>query len=120
MTHFKATHEPFDYPERYANKYKNQEIPEPESLYDFEPKTNGRSFIGQKLDILRGRWEKGSEQIAAGKYSRYPGLPFSTKGMDKIQARKKTYQKFVKDFMRCGASIDDNIGKLIRFLKDFY
>ena len=52
MTHFKATHEPFDYPERFNDLYKNIEIPEPASLYDFSPKTTGRSFKGQKLETL--------------------------------------------------------------------
>ncbi|MBU1822183.1 MAG: DUF4976 domain-containing protein, partial [Bacteroidetes bacterium] len=34
-----------------------------------------------------------------------------------LAARKKTYQKFVKDFLRAGAAIDDNIGKLIEHLR---
>ena len=52
MVHFKATHEPFDYPRRNASMYMDHEIPEPESLYDFGPANNGRTFTGQKLDIL--------------------------------------------------------------------
>jgi len=43
-------------------------------------------------------------------------LPFTTEGLDSIQARKKIYQKFVKDFLRCGAAIDENIGKLLDYL----
>ena len=46
MTHFKATHEPFEYPERLKDLYKDMEMPEPASLYDFGPETNGRSFTG--------------------------------------------------------------------------
>jgi len=44
MTQFKATHEPFDYPERYSNLNQTIELPMPESLFDFDPKTNNRSF----------------------------------------------------------------------------
>lgn len=40
-----------------------------------------------------------------------------TKNMDSISARKATYQKFVKDFLRSGAAIDDNIGKLLDYLE---
>ena len=47
MTHFKATHEPFDYPERNKNFLKGITIPEPESLYDFLPSKSNRSFEGQ-------------------------------------------------------------------------
>jgi len=115
MCHFKATHEPFDYPDRYRTLNENAEIPEPESLYDFGPETNGRSFPGQVLDILAERWRRASENSGEGR-SRYPGLPFSTEGMDREQARKATYQKLVKDVMRGGAAIDNNIGKLLGFL----
>ena len=34
-----------------------------------------------------------------------------------MEARKKIYQKFVHDFLRAGAAIDDNIGKLIDYLQ---
>jgi arylsulfatase A-like enzyme len=37
--------------------------------------------------------------------------------MDSLTARKQVYQKFVKDFMRSGAAIDDNIGKLLDYLE---
>ena len=49
MCHFKATHEPFDYPDRYKDLYKDDTIPEPATLYDFGPATTGRTFEGQVL-----------------------------------------------------------------------
>ena len=116
MTHFKATHEPFDFPERYNDLYKNIEIPEPASLLDFGAETTGRSFVGQKLENLSLRWETASADPEAW-WCDYPELPFSTQGLDSINARKKAYQKLVKDFMRSGAAIDDNIGKLLDYLE---
>ncbi|MGI9543957.1 MAG: sulfatase-like hydrolase/transferase, partial [Cyclobacteriaceae bacterium] len=116
MTHFKATHEPFDYPERHKDLYIDQDIPEPASLYDFSPETTGRSFIGQKLENLGWRWEQATAKPDEW-WTRYPGMPFSLEGLDSLQARKKIYQKFVKDFMRCGAAIDDNIGRLLDYLE---
>ena len=116
MTHFKATHEPFDYPERLKDLYKEEEIPEPASLFDFSPETNGRSYIGQKLGILGERWVQATKKPKKG-WTRYPGLPFSLEGLDSIAARKKIYQKFVKDFMRCGAAIDENIGRILDYLE---
>ena len=112
MTHFKATHEPFDYPERFKDLFVNDTLPEPISLMDFDPKQSGRSFEGQILEILAERW-----RIATKKdMDRYPGLPFDTEGLNAEQIRKKTYQKFVKDFLRCAAAIDDNIGKMLDYL----
>lgn len=116
MTHFKATHEPFDYPERYNDLYKDVEIPEPASLFDYSPKTTGRSFIGQKLENLGWRYEQASNDPEKW-WCKYPGLPFYTKDLDSITARKQIYQKFVKDFMRSGAAIDDNIGKILDYLE---
>ncbi len=115
MCHFKATHEPFDYPDRYGDLYKGVEIPEPVSLYDFGAETNGRTFPGQELDILAERWQTASENPVEGR-GRYPGLPFSTDGMSREEARKATYQKLAKDVMRGGAAIDDNIRKLLAYL----
>lgn len=117
MCHFKATHEPFDYPERKKDMYSNIELPYPESVLDFSPHENGRTFIGQKLEILGKRWEESSKDSKNG-FFRYPGLPFTTDGLDSIEARKKIYQKFVKDFLRCGSAIDDNIGKLLDYLEE--
>ena len=116
MTHFKATHEPFDYPDRHKDLYKDIEIPEPQSLLDFSPETTGRSFVGQKLDNLEWRWKQATKDPDKW-WCKYPGLPFSTEGMDSVATRKHTYQKLVKDFMRSGAAIDDNIGRILDYLE---
>ena len=45
-------------------------------------------------------------------------MPFSIAGLDSTQARKKIYQKFVKDFLRCGAAIDENLGRILDYLQN--
>jgi arylsulfatase A-like enzyme len=55
MTHFKATHEPFEYPDRLKDLYNNVDLPEPPSLYDFGPQTTGRSFEGQHIEQMEAR-----------------------------------------------------------------
>lgn len=117
LCHFKATHEPFDYPDRFKDLYRDEMIPEPGSLYDFGPETNGRSFPGQLLDILAERWRRASESLDQNP-NRYPGLPFSTQGLNREEARRAAYQKLVKDVMRGGAAIDENIGRLLDYLDD--
>ena len=110
-THFKATHEPFDYPERYREFLAEVELPYPPTFEDFGKTTTGRTHDGWPLETLGQRYVQGT-----GK--RYPGTEFSLEGLNPLEARKKTYQKFIKDFLRGGAAIDDNIGKLITFLKE--
>ena len=116
MCNFKATHEPFDYPDRFNELYKNTEIPEPASLLDFSKETTGRTFKGQKLEILGERWKRATEQPEKH-WTTYPGLPYPINQEDSILRRRQIYQKLVKDFMRCGAAIDDNIGKLLNYLE---
>ena len=38
--------------------------------------------------------------------------------MQRTAARKAAYQKFIRDYMRCGATVDDNIGKLLKTLDE--
>ena len=116
MCHFKETHEPFDYPERHKDLYRDIEVPEPESMFDFYPDKTNRTFEGQILDILAKRYAEDKN----GRYPKDEDLPngFTIEGLDKTAIRKKTYQKFIKDFMRGGTAIDDNIGRLLKYLDE--
>lgn len=109
-TQFKATHEPFDYPERNRHFLEGVELPYPDNLMEWGAAATGRTHDGWPLEILGHRFE---QQAGKG----YPGPPFSLKGLDSVEARKKIYQKFVHDFLRAGATIDDNIGRLIDYLQ---
>ena len=113
--HFKATHEPWDFPERFKHLYDDVEFPEPDNLMEFGPEESGRTYPGQQLENMAWRWETATKDPKAW-WCLYPELPFSTQGLDKVAARKKTYQKLIKDYLRCGAAIDDNIGKLLDML----
>jgi len=115
--HFKATHEPWDFPERFKHLYDDVVFPEPENLMEFGPEKSGRTYPGQQLENLAWRWETASKDPTAW-WCLYPELPFSAQGLNKEEARKKTYQKMIKDYLRCGAAIDDNIGKLIDMLNE--
>lgn len=117
MTHFKATHGPFDYPDRHKALLADIALPEPASLYDFAPSSNGRSFMGQQMEELGRRMVFGTEHPDTY-WGTAPGLPFSTAGLDTLAARKKIYQTIVKNFLRSGAAIDDNIGKLLDYLEE--
>lgn len=115
--HFKATHEPYDYPLRNAHLYDGVKFPEPHNLLDSGMTTNGRSFEGQTLEEISRRWMEASKDPDKW-WCRYPGLPFSTGGMSHDEARRAAYQKLVADYLRCGATIDDNIGRLLDVLDE--
>ena len=105
------------YPKRHKKFLKDETIPEPESLYDFLPSKSNRSFEGQQLEILTNRWLNFSKNGNYNADVKYPGMPFSIEGMSKKEIRSVSYQKLVKNFIRCAASIDDNLEKIISYLK---
>ena len=115
--HFKATHEPYDFPERMRHLYDGVTFPEPENLFDWGPETNGRTFAGQPLEEMVRRWETASADPDKW-WCRYPELPFSTKGYGKVAKRKAAYQKLIRDYLRCAATVDENIGKLLDALDE--
>jgi arylsulfatase A-like enzyme len=109
--HYKATHGPFHFPERLKHLYDDVVFPEPEDLLAFDRTISGRTFPGQELEILSDRYESATKDL-------YPELPFSVRGLDKAAARQKTYQKLIRDYLRCGAAIDENIGRLLQTLDE--
>ena len=115
--HFKATHEPWDFPERMKHLYDDVTFPMPENMMEFDQMKSGRTFPGQQLENMGWRWETASKDPDSW-WCRYPELPFSTQGMDRDSARIKIYQKMIRDYLRCGATIDDNIGKLLKMLDE--
>ena len=115
--HYKATHEPWDFPERMKHLYDDIAFPEPENLMEFGQQQSGRTFEGNVLENLTRRWEVASQDSSQW-WNSYPELPFSAKGLGKEATRQKTYQKLIKDYLRCGATIDENIGRLLQTLDD--
>lgn len=115
--HFKATHEPWDFPERMKSLYDDVAFPEPPNLMEFGRGASGRVFDGQPLENLASRWETASRD-PDGWWCRYPELPFSIRGLNREEGRRETYRKLMRDYLRCGAAIDDNIGRLLQTLDD--
>lgn len=106
MLHFKATHAPWQFPPRYNSLYKNVKVPEPPSLMGTTGPVNSR-VPGWPLEILTER------MTTAGNHGN-GRLVLSSN--DPLTVRQETYQKFVKDFLRCGAAIDENFGRIMDYL----
>lgn len=120
MCHYKAAHGDWIYAKRFEKLYADVEIPEPETLFDdFANRAPGG--VGKKGATIY----PGLAHRMSGK-GKKPGAPkrdwptgnIDMSGMDEKQQRKVTFQKYAKDYMRCVAGIDDNVGKLVEYLKD--
>ncbi len=109
MCHFKAVHEPFYSHDRYRDLYADRDLPEPEDLL-WPESPRGKRFEGWPLEILAQRYRRNPDQYAP------PRLDVD--GLDAEAARRATYQKFIKDYLRGVAGIDDNVGRLLAWLDE--
>lgn len=117
LCHFKATHEPYDYPARLKNLYADVEFPLPCNFNDSIPSASGRPFLGQLIDEMTGRYIYATNNPDKRKdYLNYPDLPFEYEGLNRDELRYKTYQKMLHDYLRCAAATDENIGRMLDYL----
>ena len=107
MLHFKATHAPWNFHPRHAELYRDVSIPEPDSLLGVTGPAGGR-VPGWPLEILAGRMRSGALH-GDGRF-----VPTSE---DPRILRREVYQKFLKDYLRCVAAIDENVGRVMSYLE---
>lgn len=108
MCHYKAPHEPFGYPERYADWLQDVQFEIPESIDEEGPVLGGRTFAGQTLDILARRFHDNPNRYQLDSFP----LPDSDASM-----RRAAYQQLMRNFLRSIRAIDDNIGRLLGHLE---
>jgi arylsulfatase A-like enzyme len=104
MCHFKAPHAPWQPDRQHAAMYEDEEIPEPYTFYD--DYTNRASAAAEaKMRIDRDLPLRQPQYRAPD-------------GLSSEESKQWVYQHFIKDYLRCVASIDDNVGRLLDFLDE--
>jgi arylsulfatase A-like enzyme len=115
MSHHKAPHGLWEYAERHKDLFKDVKIPEPESLYD--NKSHG-PLKGEKYgSSISGRYKQRNmlDQVTKGKW---PTGNLDPSGMTYEELVSATYQKYLKDYLRTAAAIDENVGRMLKYLDD--
>lgn len=103
MCHFKAPHRPWQPAERFKDLLKDVTVPEPPNLLDsYQGKGRYAQLLGSKIELLNTTDLKTS-------------IP---KGMTRDEQRHWAYQLYIKDYLRCVAGVDENVGKLLKYLDD--
>lgn len=102
MCHHKAPHRPWDPDPKYADLYEDVELPEPETFWDdYHNRAEAASAAVMRVDRdLNERDVKGKPP----------------KGLTDNERKQWMYQRYMKDYLRCVASIDDNVGRLLDYL----
>ncbi|MFD2587362.1 sulfatase [Croceitalea marina] len=136
MHHFKAPHDDFEYAPRYEEYLNDTFIPEPESLYD--NKNNGSVAtrgINDSLSRVIGSSVSHRNLIrnqAMNIYKEDTTLYRKYRDASSIQSNEmiawkmdseekaytsKTYQDYLKKYLRCVKGVDDNVKRLLDYLE---
>jgi arylsulfatase A-like enzyme len=104
MCHHKAPHREWTPSAKYKDLFKDVEIPEPDNLYD---EHKGRAGAAE-----RSRMRVGQDSTKTDlKMDPPPGLEGNA-------LRKWAYQVYIKDYLRCVQSVDDNVGRVLDYLDE--
>ncbi|WP_395730437.1 sulfatase [Prosthecobacter sp.] len=115
MLHHKAPHDMFEFAPRYADYLKDTEIPEPDNLYD-------QPAAGFGSVATRGENDSLVHRIGTSISKRHPvrnyGIDFNiSPGLDEHEYTHQAYQEYLKRYLRCVKSVDDNLARLFDYLK---
>lgn len=103
MCHFKAPHRSWQPAERFKKLFEGENIPEPANLLD---NYDGK---GEYKDHLRMSMEDFT------KTDLKVDIPTN---MTRDEKRHWAYQLYMKDYLRCIAGVDENVGRLLKYLDD--
>ena len=103
MCHHKAPHRNWQPAPKYAHLFDGQTIPEPANLFDdyanrSQAARNAAMRVGENMT-------KSDVKV---------DIPTGLKGND---LRRWAYQYYIKDYLRCIQSVDDNVGRMLDYLK---
>ncbi len=101
MCHHKAPHRPWEPAERYMNMYTNP-IPEPATFNDdYKNRSTAASVATMRVDRDLNKHDLKQKPPA---------------GLTDEELKKWKYQRYMQDYLRCVASVDDNVGRLLEYL----
>ncbi len=122
MHHFKAPHDMFVYAPRYEDYLKDADIPEPTNLYDQPgPHFGSIATRGEDDSLVGVIGSTISPQKTKRNLTRYYRRKIQDlTGRNDLSDRELThhsYQLYVKEYLRCVKGIDDNMKRIIDYLR---
>lgn len=130
MLQFKAPHRNWDPDEKYKDLFGDQELPYPATFEDdYKSREETAGDTDMTMDYLNRRdmkltppegltnKEKREWLTAGNRRGKEEGwLPHDS--MSTYEARRWKYQRYIKDYLACVKSVDDNIGRVLQYLDD--
>ncbi len=104
MVHHKAPHRPWEPDEKHAGMYEDVDIPLPPTFDD--------DYANRSQAARNAKMRIESDLTSTDLKVTVPD------GLSPEEEKHWKYQRYIKDYLRCVASIDDNMGRLLDFLDD--
>ncbi|MFW6155421.1 MAG: sulfatase [Planctomycetota bacterium] len=100
--HHKAPHRHWEPDDKHAHMYDDVDIPEPETFWDdYSDRASAAEAVRMRVD--RDMNERDWKEAAP-------------EGLSPEDFKRWAYQRYIKDYLRVIASIDDNTGRLLDYL----
>ena len=129
MCHHKAPHRPWEPDDKHAHMYDDADLPEPETFNDdYKTRSDAAREATMRIDKNLNRTDlkvtpppdlKGKE-LQQWKQTVDMAMQVDVGGKKKTlrgaELKHWKYEKYIKDYLRCIASVDDNVGRLLDFL----
>ena len=104
LCHHKAPHRPWEPDERHAAMYDGVTIPEPETFND-DYANRARAAAEAEMRVDRDLHLIDLKEPVP-------------QGLSPEEEKSWKYQRYIKDYLRCIASVDDNVGRLLDYLDE--
>lgn len=106
MLHHKAPHANWEPDEKHQAMYADEDIPLP-ATFDDNYATRTNQIANHRLHVGPKQWDL--------HFRRFGKLP---EGMTEQETRRWVYQRYMKNYLRCIASVDDNVGRVLDYLDE--
>ncbi|MFG6686064.1 sulfatase [Mariniflexile sp. HNIBRBA6329] len=122
---YKAPHRPWEPDTKYEKLWEDIEMPYPATFND---DYKGRELTAGDTEMTMDYFSrrdmkleepanlKGKEKIAWAFYGARPDEIVQPEGMSNEEGRKWRYQTYIKDYLACVKSVDDNVGRVLDYL----
>jgi len=112
LYHHKAPHDMWEYNPKHKDLFQ-EDVPEPETLWD-DYKNRGEAIkrVSQKIGMEETLF------LHETQGDQFDGLGEKIEKLPEKERKRQSYQYFIKAYLRCVASIDENIGRFLDYLDE--
>jgi len=113
LYHNKAPHDMWEYNPKYARLYEDIQIPEPDNFFDdYANRGQAIKRCTQKISL------EGMLLLHKTQSDQFAGVHEKIGHLPPMEKKRQAYQYFIKAYLRCVASIDENVGRVLDYLDE--